>query len=767
MDNSFSSAFKKTPQEENPNSFSSAFKKQESPNQKAALDSSIARDIGSLTTGVVSATPYGLISGGLQAFGTGEALAEREELAERIPELMEKFPTAPWKEEWKQKGFDPEQFKQEYDVGLKAASESFPSVGNIASWVEKATGLPFTPQTPFQHLLNFMGSAAKFSPGDMGEKAVRTAAAGATREALIQSGLPEPVADTFAYATLLAKKDQIGADLIKQEKETAAKKASEPKAPLTEPPPPPGGSPPPPPPTGKNPPPFPPSGSSLQVPPSEGRITAPAQYLKSDYEIAEDIKKAVSPLTIHIEQPTNLPVAREATTLLRPVEEELNQIAPHRVSDPRLLGAESGRAVQRVSDAIYKDVNKDWANFRSIASDMADVRSSLAHNLTDIIQEHKVPQTQTSAKVLSMAQRLRRRAKRPLTNEELADAIIEARKEFKYNIHGGQESHRINEYIKVIENELKATMSPEEAAAYKIANESYANWAQTFKDKQILPYRYTNLPKPRSLYDNALKPDTLQKLIPILEQDPTGRGKTLADSLKRNLVENTLSPYLTNLKGINPFRFQTQMGKLKGIIDDSLLQEIEQSVADAHLQALHTPNKQATGGFKSKYLDMDESQVSRYLSKVSGLKELEQELSQVPGGKELFDNIKKTKGIDLLFGGQMDIPSRSNNLSKHLNDRNGQYYIKYTLGDKVYEELKQLEKSGKLESTLKRIEQTPELIDMVKDPDILIQGGDLLASILKGNPFSVVKKGWAIKKSIARKMRGETAAPEEISYAIE
>lgn len=766
MENSFSSAFKKAPETERPDSFSSAFKE-----KKAPPDSSIERDIGSLTTGAAGATPYGLATGALHVLGIGEALSDREDLAERIPELMEKFPTAPWKEEWKQGGYDPEQFKKEYDVGLQAASETFPSVGNIAKWVEKATGLPFTPQTPFQHLLSFLGGAAKIAPGNMGEKAVRTAAAGATREVLIQGGLPEPIADTFAYATLFAKKDQIGANLIKKEKETAAQQAFEERKrffegePPSEPPNGGGGVP-----GGGVPPPESSEGSSssfpLSGPPPEGRITAPSQYLKSDYEIAEDIKRAVSPLTIQIEQPTNLAVAREANALLSPVEKELNQITHHRVNNPRLMGAESAKTVQRVSDQIYQGVNQEWNNFRSMASDISSRRENLVHDLRAIIEEHGVPQTQTSAKVLSLAQSLLRRARRkPLSNEELADAIIEARKGFKYNIHGGQESHRINEYIRAIENEMATTMSAEETAAYAAANQAYSDWARVFKNKQIMPYRYTDISSPRSLYQKALKPDTLQKLIPIFEQDPTGRGRTLSDLLKRNLLENYLSPYLTNLRGINPFRFQKQMGELKGVIDEKILQEIEQSIANAHLQSRIAPSEVSTG-YKSKFLDMNENQISSYLDKVSGLKELEQELLKVPGGKEIFDNVKKTKGIDLLFGGQMDISSRSTNLSKYLNDRNGQYYIKYTLGDKVFEELKQLERAGKIESTLKRIEQNPELYDIATDPDILIKGGDVLVSILKGNPFSAIKKGWRLAKTISKAQKGEKGLPDE-SYFIE
>lgn len=717
-----------------------------------------ARYVGSAVTGIAGMTPYGLSTGALSAVGLGEALGEMDELAERIPELMEKFPQAPWKE-----GYNEEVFREEYSKGLKDVSETFPTVSNIAKWVEDATGLPFSPKTPFQHLISFLSGGLKIAPGNIGEKMTRTAAGAATRESLIQMGMAPEAADLFGYASLFASKDQVGANLIKKQKEQKAQEESvesfrerkefEAKRDVPPDEPPPGGGP-------------PGAGSPPADEVVDGRITAPSEFLKSDYEISEDVKRAISPLTIELQQTGKSPVvAREANTLLSPVSEPLNSISPTRVHNPRLIGSETSRTVQRVSNKIYADVNSSWNDFRALASDVSSRREGLVSALSDIMVEHRVPQTQTSAKLLSLAKNLRSAARRgPLSNEELADAIIEARKGFKYDIQGGVESHRINEYIRAIENELNSTMSETEAASYAVAKQKYSDWAQAFKNKKVMPYRFTGISSPRALYRNSMNPDTLSLLIPILEQDATGRGATLANLLRRSLLENSLSPFLTNLKNVNPFRLQSKLGELKGIIDDNVLSDIEKSIAQAHAQAIQSPPA-APKGYRSRFLDMDENQLSRTLDKVSGLKELERELSRIPGGKEQFEIIKKTKGIDLLFGGQMDISSRSNKLSKLLNDRNGQHYIKYTLGENVYRELKVLDKKNQIESAIKKIEHNKELYDIATDPDVLMKGGELLVSIIKGNPISAVRKGYQMFKRISKAKGGEKMLPDE-SYEV-
>jgi ribosomal protein S17 len=217
---------------------------------------------------------------------------------------------------------------------------------------------------------------------------------------------------------------------------------------------------------------------------------------------------------------------------------------------------------------------------------------------------------------------------------------------------------------------------------------------------------------------------------------------------------------------MNGFKLINDVGRLHGVFDPEFLNGIQTKMAQLHLNSLSRPAKVAKPE-KSVFLGpKDEDQISSYLNKISGLERLKKELAAAPGGKELADNIIKTKGIDLLFGGQLDIPARVNNLHKILNDRNGRDYIKYTLGEKVYNELKVLDRLNKLESRLKEIEKNREEYDIATDPDVLIKGGEVLVDILKARPFAATKKTWNLIKTIKRKKRGESAPQERLSYEI-
>jgi hypothetical protein len=535
---------------------------------------------------------------------------------------------------------------------------------------------------------------------------------------------------------------------------------------------------------------FPERERSLEIPPDEpppdggfpdsieGKITAPPEYLKSDYEIAEEVRGLLSPLKIESQLPGQA-ATKTSQTMLAPIKNELDAISPHRVNNARLLGNMTSRKVQQVSKDIYSKNSKNWANARSLASDTQMVRPDLINDLQLIIEETGAPTAGGTARTHTFADKLlnkitrkvRRRGKTskgrslepvPITNEQLIDAIIEARKNgYKYDIKGGEESHRINQFVEAVEKELLISAGPEERQALELARQTHKDWATVFKNKKVIPFRNTNIPNPNALYSKSLDPDTLRNLIPILEQDPTGKGRVLANILKRNLVENTMQKYLLNPKSINPMSLEKDLGKIEDFLPPGQKEFLMNKVQELQMQ----PGPSAAPA-QSKFLTMSESQLSNSLDTIDGLKKLEMDLSKVPGGKEAYNNIAKTKGIDLLFGGQLDISSRSDRIAKMLNDRNGRYYLKETLGDNVVKELDVLARNNKLAEALRKIESSKEMSTMLKDPDILMKSGDLLVSVLKGNPISATRKAYQLYKKIKRKSKS-ISSPKEISYQIE
>ena len=499
----------------------------------------------------------------------------------------------------------------------------------------------------------------------------------------------------------------------------------------------------------------------------EAKLTAPEQYLKSDYELAEDIQNALSPLKQE-ENAVRAPKPPATVQLIfDPVNKELSQISPNRINNPRFLGDEVGRTVRNVSRQIYAENTRLWNEAKDVASHNVSARPELAEHLREIIRETQAPVRQGEKKLHDFAEQFldrleRRKGKRTffkeVSNEDLVNAIISARKGYNYQYSGGVSGHRINEFTNALEQELIASSSAEERTALEMARQAHKDWATRFKDPTVMPFRNEKLSKPRELYDKMLNPDTYHIISDILARDASGRGARLNGNIQRNMVEKVLEPYLLRPQSLNPAKFERDLSKLRGIVPDEILGQIGQKVFQNHERSLMTqPELPSPKG--PSFANISESQIPSKLKTIEGLKRLKEELSQVPGGKELYNEVSKTQGIDLLFGGQLDIPAKSERIKNILNDRNGRPYIKMTLGEDNLHVLDELVAKNQLEKRLLQIEESPTLKSILKDPDILVKGSKVVFNILRGNPIGTVNNSVQLAKKIAKHTKAKTAAP--------
>lgn len=155
-------------------------------------------------------TPYGIGTSLWSAAGTGESLAELEELEERLPELKKKFPDLNW----------PEKIDREkYLEATKAATGLIPTISNLAGAVEEKTGLPLSPQTDIDKLVRFVGELSKLTTGNVQEKVMTGLKGGAVKSGLETAGVPENASDLLAfYEALRTKTPKIN---VTTEKEVA------------------------------------------------------------------------------------------------------------------------------------------------------------------------------------------------------------------------------------------------------------------------------------------------------------------------------------------------------------------------------------------------------------------------------------------------------------------------------------------------------------------------------------------------------------------
>ena len=138
--------------------------------------------------GRLEATPYGIATNLINLIGAGEAFDPLE--IERIKEISEREGVP----------FDEEKYLQ----AAKAATEYFPTPGNLANVAEDVTGLPLKANSQRDRLARLGGMGSKFA-GIGGATGLQQAAAGGTASAgsyILQEkyGIPEPLADFLALS---------------------------------------------------------------------------------------------------------------------------------------------------------------------------------------------------------------------------------------------------------------------------------------------------------------------------------------------------------------------------------------------------------------------------------------------------------------------------------------------------------------------------------------------------------------------------------------
>jgi len=165
------------------------YQTREYPKKENALRTT-ARTVAQPIIGAAEVTAPGIIAGAWQALGSGEALAEMQdwEYGNKEADLRKKFPQAPWKDE-------PAFNKEKYLGALQTASNMVPTVSNIASFLEKNTGLPLEARNELQKKLRLAGSAGKLKPGGLAKKGVASAVAPTVSYGLKKLGVPEQAAD--------------------------------------------------------------------------------------------------------------------------------------------------------------------------------------------------------------------------------------------------------------------------------------------------------------------------------------------------------------------------------------------------------------------------------------------------------------------------------------------------------------------------------------------------------------------------------------------
>lgn len=164
--------------------------------------SSFFRTLYQIPSGIAQALTYPLDI--MQTVGSADAREYVNDIDDYVEELKKMYPNAfEGKEDYK---FD----KKLYAEALEQAENLFPTQGNIERGIEEETGLPLTPKNNLQKGIKFAATAGKLAPqgGTLRPlsfsipRPLQGLGVEAAREALLATGMPEPISDLLSFAVL-------------------------------------------------------------------------------------------------------------------------------------------------------------------------------------------------------------------------------------------------------------------------------------------------------------------------------------------------------------------------------------------------------------------------------------------------------------------------------------------------------------------------------------------------------------------------------------
>ena len=161
---------------------------------KESFGKSMLRKIIQVPKGISQGTAYGITTNLVYMLGAGEALDEEE--VDRIRAISERENVP----------FDEEKFRENYQEALNA----IPTINNIASAIEKKTGVPLEARDRLDKFIEFASSAGKIVPANMAirgtnvglPKAISGTAVAGANEALTEAGVPEWLSNILSFGIL-------------------------------------------------------------------------------------------------------------------------------------------------------------------------------------------------------------------------------------------------------------------------------------------------------------------------------------------------------------------------------------------------------------------------------------------------------------------------------------------------------------------------------------------------------------------------------------
>lgn len=723
------------------------------------------------------------------------------------------------------------------EIENSGVEEGAPTLSNLYSAIEKKTGLPLTPKTDIQKKINLGSNVAFGSRAAGAEKLESVAGgvigAGSSME-LEKAGVPTEIADPVGAAIgawISMGKNVSEATQKREPKQLEFKTFKSPPPggfPEDAPPPPPGAPPPPP----VNPNALVPRTAPGTPPPQQSKAAA----LFTPYDVAKKVKEMIPEPPPYSKEPRLQEPPEEVKYLLpeevpmlpkETIEKASGAKSVENLYDPTFAHNEIGNAIsqqkplpkvtggkylvhtledievpvrERISGVKLPDGRREggvYAQAREMMAGNTYADPSFSRYLLsekDRLENmpagtRSSPQNKLLKSINGILSKTNALSSDELTGNITYGPVIPVDSQLmidiqqnlqdvvNYDFAGKEPTAIFKPLINRIEKHLEdATKDTNAYPALKHANSVYKrSWAEPFLNEKLLPFRNeskdTNLV---GLYEKATNDyDTFRALQKALKIGKEEGGDVIEKLLKRDLVQNKLSPYIKEPKLIGSPEFQKEILELKTILSkDEFRKVIEnlnmskkvqnqisktkreakkaQAEIVAHKEAVrvraataknieraqkkanmslqekaaeinkekkrlhkeYSEQYEKEHGVKTKILSMTPEQISKHASTISGLEEIEKLLSEIEGGDKAYDLLTSIQSKELLSKGKVE-GTAQDVLEVISNTENRRYLVK-TLGAPNVREIQVIAKNQiKLTELLKG---KYELLDKIEVP---------------------------------------------------
>ncbi len=130
--------------------------------------------------------------------------------------------------------------------------------------------------------------------------------------------------------------------------------------------------------------------------------------------------------------------------------------------------------------------------------------------------------------------------------------------------------------IAILENAIQQTLSknPEALEAYNAAKQSYAEWADTYKNDYLRPFLDKSNKDYEKLFKSSMNPDEFNQLKKALKSK---NGKKYENAILREFVENQIAPF-TQPGRIDYDKFNEVLRRLRGVITPQQLGKVKEII---------------------------------------------------------------------------------------------------------------------------------------------------------------------------------------------